>query len=755
MSRGFPNSVSRHPGRQPMTFGNSQVAKIGIVLLMFFMDHKCVFQLATLIMAQALVMVAQAQSPPANIAKTNTPIILPEITVIGHPVPDSITSPSAEKAARQNKEIPGGFTIKTADEMKKGRASNFQDLLQNVPGLFMQSENGVEISKVSIRGSGIESDDEPLGVEFLLDGISFDQGDGETIIEDFDVSTLKYAEVYRGATAFKYGSLTMGGAINLVPFTGYDADPFQIRLEGGSYGFMRGRVSSAGVDGNLDYYASLSGRYRDGYREHSQENTELLFADLGDKINEKLENRFYLTVDQENRQLPGGLDQHDFQNDPRMADTNAAPMDFDKQWYFVRLADKISYEKNGHELDASIYWWHRELLEKGYYSPTNLEQGIQNYHADDGGINLNSVTHSLLFGQQNILTIGASPAFETEQDHNFENLGGAEGDTIAKDLELSVNVPVYLENQHYLTEKLSLLTGLQGIYVLRHFYDYFNNTADGDQSAEQGFWGLNPKIGLLYELNDDSQAFVNFSRTFQPPSFDNMVTFDDGPGVSLVYTPLQPQHAWTIETGTRGQHGRFDWDLALYHSWVRNELQDLYDAEDQDRGDVNVARSYHQGIEAGLGVELWNSKKVKDETGQRLTLNQTYTLNDFHFVDDPVYGNNRLAAIPIHVYEAELMYESPCGLYAGPNVQCNLSSYPVDQQNTLYANPYALLGFKTGYAFNWGKSKFSVFVEAKNLTDENYAASVDPIPNAQIPANPQVFHPGDGRSFYSGVTWSW
>ena len=126
-------------------------------------------------------------------------------------------------------------------------------------------------------------------------------------------------------------------------------------------------------------------------------------------------------------------------------------------------------------------------------------------------------------------------------------------------------------------------------------------------------------------------------------------------------------------------------------------------------------------------------KKINDETGQSLKLNQTYTLNDFHFDHDPVYGNNRLAAIPIHVYEADLMYESPCGFYAGPNVQCNLSSYPVDQQNTLYAGAYALLGFKTGYAFNWGKSKFSVFVEAKNLTDENYAASVDPIPNAQSP----------------------
>jgi iron complex outermembrane receptor protein len=726
------------------------------------MKGKFTFHLAALIMAQSLFTAAHAQSTnlaPANIEDTNAPTILPEITVIGHRLPRSLTSPYAEKSAGQKKEIPGGFTVKTAEEMNKGLASNFQDLLSGVPGLFMQSENGVEISKVSIRGSGIESDDEPLGVEFLLDGISFDQGDGETIIEDFDVSTLKYAEVYRGATAFKYGSLTMGGAVNLVPFTGYDAPSYELQLEGGSYGFVRGQASVAGVDGKFDYYASLSGRYRDGYRAHSQENTELLFTDLGYKINDNLENRFYLTVDQENRQLPGGLTQSQMADDPKQADPDAAPMDFSKQWYYVRLADKISYEKDGHELDASIYWWHRELKEKGFYDPSDFEQGIQIYHADDGGINLNSVTHSLLFGQQNILTIGASPAFETEQDHNYANTNGAEGMTIAKDLELSVNVPVYLENQHYLTEKLSLLTGLQGIYVLRHFYDYFNDTLDGDQSAKQSFLGLNPKIGLLYELNDDSQAFINFSRTFQPPSFDNMVTFSDNdPGGSLTYTPLQPQHAWTIELGTRGKHGRFDWDLALYHSWVRNELQDLFDDLGQDRGDVNVARSYHQGIEAGLGVELWNSKKVGDENGQSLKLNQTYTLNDFHFDHDPVYGNNRLAAIPIHVYEADLMYESPCGFYAGPNVQCNFSSYPVDQQNTLYAGAYTLLGFKIGYATDWGKSKLSVFVEAKNLTDKNYAASVDPIGDANpqgIFADPQVFHPGDGRSFYGGVTWSW
>jgi outer membrane receptor protein involved in Fe transport len=50
---------------------------------------------------------------------------------------------------------------------------------------------------------------------------------------------------------------------------------------------------------------------------------------------------------------------------------------------------------------------------------------------------------------------------------------------------------------------------------------------------------------------------------------------------------------------------------------------------------------------------------------------------------------------------------------------------------------------------------FSIFFQGDNLTDKRYASSVDPIPNGTNPANPQVFHPGDGRSFYGGVSYSW
>ena len=129
---------------------------------------------------------------------SNNPAETAEVTVTGE-APDSLTSASPEESAKQKTQVPGGFTIKSADEMKLGRASNFEDLLQRAPGVFLQSENGAEVSKISIRGSGITSEDESLGVMFLLDGLNYNQGDGEAILEDFDVASLSYAEIFRAS----------------------------------------------------------------------------------------------------------------------------------------------------------------------------------------------------------------------------------------------------------------------------------------------------------------------------------------------------------------------------------------------------------------------------------------------------------------------------------------------------------------------------------------------------------------------------
>jgi iron complex outermembrane recepter protein len=262
-------------------------------------------------------------------------------------------------------------------------------------------------------------------------------------------------------------------------------------------------------------------------------------------------------------------------------------------------------------------------------------------------------------------------------------------------------------------------------------------------------------MGAIYEVNRETQAFVNFSRSRQPPSLDNLVEFAEGPDSSVVYTPQQPQHAWTIEIGTRGDFPRIQWELSLYRSWLRNELLELNDAFGNDIGTTNVPRSIHQGIEASVEIELLREILIPrqgNRAGDRLSFDQSYTLNDFHFDRDPVYGDNRIAGIPIHVYETQLLYEMPSGFYAGPNLQCNFSRYPVDQANTLFADSYALLGFRAGFRRTTG---FSVFLDFKNLRTQRYASSIDVIADARTEPNPEIFHPGDGRSIYGGVSWSW
>jgi iron complex outermembrane receptor protein len=266
--------------------------------------------------------------------------------------------------------------------------------------------------------------------------------------------------------------------------------------------------------------------------------------------------------------------------------------------------------------------------------------------------------------------------------------------------------------------------------------------------------GIQPKLGAIYEINPKTQAFLNFNRSWQPPSIDNLVDFDEGPNSSVVYAPLSPQHPWTIEVGTRGEYSRFEWELSLYHSWVRNELLEINDAFGNDLGTRNVPRTNHQESRQTWKLNCFGGSSCQRSRVAEGTVchSMSYTLDDFHMDRNAGYGDNRLPGIPVHVYEAQLLYQTPSGFYAGPNVQSNFSRYPVDEANTLFADSYMLLGFRAGFRRSNG---FSIFIDCRNLTNQRYPASIDVIADARTEPNPEIFHPGDGRSVYGGVCWTW
>ena len=127
-------------------------------------------------------------------------------------------------------------------------------------------------------------------------------------------------------------------------------------------------------------------------------------------------------------------------------------------------------------------------------------------------------------------------------------------------------------------------------------------------------------------------------------------------------------------------------------------------------------------------------------------------MNDFHFSNDPDFGNNSLPGIPKLYYRTELLYEHPKGFYCGPNLEWVPVSYDVDSANTLAVTPFAILGLKAGYRPKKGPS---VYIEAMNLCNTTYVATTGVIPNANAPlANTAQFFPGDGAAIYAGLQYS-
>jgi len=228
-------------------------------------------------------------------------------------------------------------------------------------------------------------------------------------------------------------------------------------------------------------------------------------------------------------------------------------------------------------------------------------------------------------------------------------------------------------------------------------------------------------------------------RSFEAPSFGELVNVG-GDGLAQ----LDAQTATSVDLGTRGAAGPASWDVVLFHAWVDDELLSLNDAVGNPLGTINAGRTVHAGLEAGLTLRF-----PAPDGG--LVLRQVYNWSRFRFGGDPAYGNNQLAGLPEHVVKAELSYERASGFYGGPSVEWVPDRYPVDHANTLFADPYTLLGLKLGWRAPGG---WAAFLEGKNLTDETYAATTGVIADARGRDSAQ-FLPGDGASVFAGLEYRW
>jgi len=660
-----------------------------------------------------------------------------------------------EDAETRLAQVPGASNVVDMRRPLQGRVASNQDVLAYQPGVYAQSA-GNEGVKISIRGSGINRAPgaHASGLYAMLDGLPL-TGPGGKPYELLEPLWLDHVEVLRGANGFDRGALALGGAIDYVSHTGYDAPLLQVRYGMGSHGYRQRQVSSGQVLGDFDYYLSLTDARSDGYQDHTSSSSQGVVANFGYRFTPNLETRFYLRHRETENDLAGRVTRRSIEHDPRAANPTYVARDYNRdQPGSTFIGNKTTYyiDDDSSLQTGLVYHDYPMDLREG---PNRLKvaytdvSGTFDYKRRDTLWGLESHSTLGLRVTQHLPNAGASEfvRIPVNKTANY-----APGTRIRNFTYQGSDSVLHLGNDLEIADDLWLTTGLAAIYTRRESAVTY---PDGGGKTSLHDWDYAPRLGLRYQLNKDVQLFGNLSRSVEGPhpwsliySSNRVFGPDSGVATGAQREPieLRNQTATTLELGGRGDSALGLWSLAWYYAQVRHELLSvLPDANATTPYELNASPTVHQGLEASLQSTLWS----RDGVG-RLSLRQAYTFSDFHYRDDQRFGDNRLPGLPMHYYQGELRYDWPLGFFAAFNTQL-VSKAAVDYANSYYADPYALFGATLGY--NAPKDDWQAWVDMRNLTNQHYAATVTPgYDDKGLDAARST--PGEGLGVYFGVSWS-
>lgn len=660
----------------------------------------------------------------------------------------SLTALSDAQARRQLERVPGAIGFVEAESFADDFTQSLGDALLWTPGVFADTSAQRE-SRISIRGSGLNSGFERRGLTVLRDGIPITRASGSTEFQEVDPLSIARLEVFKGANGLRFGAASLGGAINIVSPTGLTmATPLSIRVEGGSFNTLRGSIQSGGELGIGDYWFGVTGLKSDGFRDHSAIESVYGFGNIGLRLSDRVETRFYLTILQDNFELAGSLQLDDALANPRAAgrpvtipspvpgrppivlDPGPEADDWDRNLGVIRLANRTVVDLGAARLEAGLWFTHRTLDHAitrfaGIIDQKEDEIGVFAQIGNGGGRDREAVEW--------VLGVQANSA--SNNARTWVNDFGERGPLRNQSMQDAASLVVYGQADVGLSDQLRLIAGGQ-FAAARRDVTAILNAVTGRRSYRQ----FNPRIGLLFTPADDVQIFANVNRSFEPPSIADLTA-----GGAFPFAPLDPQRAWTAEVGARGQRGIVAFDVALYRAWVDNEFIDLLAPNGRSSFTTNADRTIRQGIEAGLDLFLLQRA---GQGGVDLVFRQVWTLNDFRFDGDALFGNNRLAGVPRNVLAGELRVDGAAGWYLGGNLRWVPQGPFVDYANTTRAPGYDLWGLTAGWQID---DRFRIFGSVENLFDKAHISNVATNANQQSERSP-AFTPGQGRAVFVGAS---
>ncbi|WP_416906948.1 MAG: TonB-dependent receptor family protein [Polymorphobacter sp.] len=659
------------------------------------------------------------------------------------------TSPSIDEARAALQRVPGAVGLVQDEGFADIFAQSIGDVLELTPGVFADTSAQRE-SRISVRGSGLNSSFERRGLTVLRDGVPISRAAGNTEFQEVDPLTIRYIEVFKGANGLRYGAASLGGAVNIVSPTGQTARaPLSVRAEGGSFATLRGNIAVSGRNDRLDYWAGVTGLTSEGYREHSDVSSVYGHGNLGLRLADNVETRFYITALSDNFKLAGALRLDDALANPTAAgrpvtigpffpggpvtilDPGPVADDWDRNLDVLRISNLTTIDLGQTRVDLGA-WYSRRTLDHAITRFAGII--VQGEDEVGGALRLSGGLPFLAETSQ--WQVGAIYAYGSNDAQVFANDSGQPGALTSRSDQDSSLLIAYGQLDLGLTDRLAVIAGAQFASATRDV-EAILNAVTGRGTYQQ----FNPRIGMLFDLTDKAQFYGNISRTFEPPSLADLTS-----GGAFPFAPLDAQRGTVYEIGTRGQSGNISWDVALYRAELENEFLDR--AVPGARGlvtvTVNGERTVHQGLE--LGLDIRPARDALAAKGQSLRLSAAYTFNKFLFENDPVYGDNQLAGVPRHVLITEARFDQLDRYYLSATLRYIPQGPWADYANTERAPGYETVQLTAGVTVF---EKMELFASVENLFDTVFIANLTTVANQSV-ENAAIYTPGQGRAVFGG-----
>ncbi len=621
---------------------------------------------------------------------------------------------STLEAEDQAARTPGGSDVVGHEDYADRFLVSLRDTLAFSPGVYTQPRYGQEV-RISIRGSGLSRGFHMRGLTLLQDGAPINLADDNGDFQELEPIFFDHLEVYRGANALRFGSGTLGGAINGVTPTGRTAPGLYVRADGGSFNTARLLMSGGLAGDKADGWAALSADTSDGDRDHAGRKSIRFHGNLGYRLTGNVTTRFYASVNQIDQKLPGALALQAVFDDPETGNfTGNQARDIDS----LRLQNQTSIDLGSSQLKIGVF-----LNDKSLHHP--IFQVVEQDSLDRGAFARWDWT-----GDRFEATVGGEARVGEVDSRRYVNNNGASGALTFDADQDAWTANLYGELRYHASDRLTLIGG--GILASgeRKQLEKFNSFAGGATGirASADFDAFSPKFGLLYQATPDVQVYANYSKSAEFPGFIELAQVS-------AFVPVEAQTAWTMEAGTRGRSGIAQWDVSVYRSNVSDELLQYTVGPDIPASTFNAGDTIHQGIEAGLSLQL----------NDWLRLRQVYQYSDFAFDGDSQYGDNTLPVVPEHVYRAELRIGNE-RMNIAPIVEWVPDGPYADYANTLKTDGYVLLGATASYALT---DTIDLFLDARNLADEKAAGDVSAAIAAT--ASSAIFYPVERRALFGGI----